>query len=59
MFEELLVDALKKKLQKRTAIRQRLTDNEKSKLFAMAVDTMGVEDRLRLLRTCAMRGYIE
>ena len=59
MYEDQLISYLKNKLPKRTKARHRLSTDDQSKLFAMVVDTMGMEDRLRLLRTCAMRGYIE
>lgn len=58
MFEESLVEELKAKLPKRTSIRQRLTFEEQDKLFVMYLATASLEERVRMLYTCAMRGYI-
>lgn len=58
MFEEDVVDSLKHKLHKRTCVRQRLSFDDQDRLFVMYVSTLTFEERLRLLRVCAMRGYI-
>lgn len=59
MFEETLIAELKKKLPRRTGTRHRLNEYDQDWLFVQCVKNLSIEDRLRLLRVCAMRGYID